>query len=151
MFNVASGLGKLKGEALALTFGMLVVLVTFEDSHLAYQVGNLDLIFGLAFWKILEVVYPVASVVVFLLYAKEKQSLRIDLRAALIFLSYLVVLSLICLDDIGLLLNVPINPPVEYWIITEWTYPFYAIVAFFLFGKTAGPKKTKPNNYVTLN
>ncbi len=120
---------------------MLVILVTFEDSHLAYQVGNLDLIFGLAFWKILEVAYPVASVAVFLLYAKEKHSLRINLRPALIFLSYLVVLSLTSLDDVASVLNLTLNPPIQYWIVIEWIYPFYAIIAFFLFGKTIGTEK----------
>ncbi len=119
---------------------MFVILVTFEDSHLAYQIENLDLIFGPAFWKILEVAFPVASIAVFLLYAREKRSLRLDLRATVIFLSYLVVLSLICVYDFGLFLNFPINPPVEYWIIMEWIYPVCAIIAFFLFGRTTAPK-----------
>jgi hypothetical protein len=60
-------------------------LITFGDSHLAGNVGNLDTIFGLIFWRLLDVVYPVASVVVFLLYGREKHGMKIDLRSALIF------------------------------------------------------------------
>jgi len=133
----------LKSEVLALIFGMLIILITFGDAHLAFQVGNLDTIFGLTYWKLLDVIYPVASVLVFLLYGKEKNSLRLNLRIIIIFLSYLSVLSLICLDDVVLVLNLNVTPPIEYWIIIEWIFPIYAIIAFFLFGRVTRPRKTQ--------
>jgi hypothetical protein len=136
----------MKSELLALAFGMLIILITFGDAHLESQVGNLDTIFGLTFWKALDVVYPVASLVVFLLYGRQKNSLRVTLRTAVIFLSYLAVLSLICLDDVAIALNLPVNPPVQYWIVMEWGYPIYAIVAFFLFGRT---NRTEQQSLVT--
>lgn len=55
----------LKSEVLALTFGVLLILITFGDSHLVYFVGNLDTIFGLAFWEPLDVLYKFASIVVY--------------------------------------------------------------------------------------
>jgi hypothetical protein len=131
----------MKKEILALTFGMLIILITFGDSHLVSQVGNLDTIFGLAYWRLFDVVYPVASVMVFLLYGKEKGGLKINLLTVLIFSSYLGALALICLDDIGIVLNLSIVPPVEYWVIMEWLYPIYAVIAFALFGKTNQAKK----------
>ena len=55
----------MKKEILALAFGMLIFLITFGDSHLASNVGNLDTIFGLTFWRLLDVVYPALTIVVF--------------------------------------------------------------------------------------
>ena len=90
----------MKKEILALAFGMLIILTTFGDSHLAGNVGNLDTIFGLTFWRLLDVVYPVLSIVVFLMYGREKQGLKINLRSTVIFSGFLVLLALMCLDDL---------------------------------------------------
>jgi hypothetical protein len=102
----------------------------------AGNVGNLDTIFGLTFWRLLDVVYPVLSIVVFLIYGREKHGLKINLRLAVIFSGFLVLLALICLDDLAIVLNVSIEPPVHVWVIMEWGYPVLSIIAFFLFGKT---------------
>jgi hypothetical protein len=126
----------MKKEILALAFGMLIILITFGDSHLAGNVGNLDTIFGLTFWRLLDVVYPVLSIVVFLMYGREKHGLKINLRSAVIFSGFLVLLALICLDDIAIVLNVSIEAPVHFWVIMEWVYPIFSIIAFFLFGKS---------------
>ena len=92
----------LKSEIIALTFGILLILLTFGDAHLVGSVGNLDTIFGLAFWKPLDVVYSLASIVVFLLYGKVKGGLRFNVVTMLVLLSYLFALALISLDDIAL-------------------------------------------------
>jgi hypothetical protein len=61
-----------KSEVLALAFGALLIFVTFGDAHIYWFIGNLDTIFGLTFWRVLDVFYPVASAVVFLLYGWVK-------------------------------------------------------------------------------
>ena len=62
----------IKSEFLTLTFGGLLILVTFGDDHLANNIGNLDTIFGLHLWPVLDIVYPIASIGVFLLYGYVK-------------------------------------------------------------------------------
>jgi hypothetical protein len=126
----------LKSEIIALAFGALLILLTFGDAHLVGYVGNLDTIFGPAFWKPLDVLYPLASIVVFLLYGKVKGGLRFNLVTMLVFLSYLFALALISLDDITLVLNLQITLSKDYWITVEWFYPIYSSIAFFIFGRT---------------
>ena len=41
-------------------------------------IGNLDTIFGIGAWQLLDVAYPVASIAVFLLYGRAKGGLRIS-------------------------------------------------------------------------
>ncbi len=125
----------LKTEILTLAFGMLVILVTFGDAHLAWQVGNLDTIFGLAFWRLLDTAYPLLSITVFLLYGREKGGIKINPLTIGIFVTYLVALTLINIDDIALVLNLVIMPARSYWVAMEWFYPIYSIIAFFIFGK----------------
>ncbi len=125
----------MKSEILALIFGMLLILVTFGDSHLSSEIGNLDTIFGLTYWKLLDVVYPVASVIVFLLYGKIRNGIKLNLQKILILISFLIALALISLDDVAIVLNLTIDLSHEYWIIIEWIYPIYSAIAFFLFGK----------------
>ena len=132
----------LKSEFTALAFGLLIILLTFGDSHLVGRIGNLDTIFGLAFWKPLDVTYPLASILIFLLYGKLKGGLRINAATLLVFLSYLFALALISLDDIALVLRLQVTPPKDYWIAVEWFYPIYSTVAFFIFGKANEFKKT---------
>jgi len=126
---------RLKSEVLALAFGMLLILVTFGDAHLARHIGNLDTIFGLGFWRLLDVLYPLLSICVFLLYGREKGGLKINPLTVGLFISYLVALALVSVDDIALVLNLPITPPRTYWIAMEWFYPIYSIIAFFIFGR----------------
>jgi hypothetical protein len=125
----------LKSEIIAVTFGVLLILVTFGDAHLVGYVGNLDSIFGPAFWKPLDVLYALVSIVVFLLYGKVKGGLRLDAVTMLMLLSYLFALALISLDDVGLVLNLQITMPKGYWIAVEWFYPIYSTIAFFIFGR----------------
>jgi hypothetical protein len=125
----------LKSEIIALIFGVLLVLLTFGDAHLVVYVGNLDTIFGLAFWKLLDVLYVLASILVFLLYGKVKGSLRFNVVTMLVFLSYLFALALISLDDIALALKLQMTLSKGYWIAIEWFYPIYSSIAFFIFGR----------------
>jgi len=124
-----------KSEIIALAFGALLILLTFGDAHLVYYVGNLDSIFGSFFWKPLDVMYALASILVFLLYGKVKGGLRFNVVTMLLFLSYLVALALISVDDISLVLNLQITMSNGYWIAVEWFYPIYSSIAFFIFGR----------------
>jgi hypothetical protein len=132
----------LKTEIIALTFGALLILLTFGDSHLVRYVGNLDTTFGLTFWKLLDVLYPLVSIVVFLLYGKVKGGLRFNVVTMLVFLSYLFALALISLDDIVLVLKLQITLSKDYWIAVEWFYPIYSSIAFFIFGRANEVEKT---------
>lgn len=131
----------LKSEITALAFGVLLILLTFGDNHLVDEVGNLDTIFGHAFWKPFDVLYVLASVAVFLLYGKVKGSLRFNMATMLTFLSYLFALALISLDDIAFVLNLQITLPKDYWIAVEWLYPIYSSIAFFIFGRASKLEK----------
>jgi hypothetical protein len=132
----------LKSEVLALVFGMLLILATFGDSHLTWNVGNLDVVFGHVLWPLLDVVYCLASIVVFLLYGWVKGGLRINVWTVGVFLSFLVAFALISVDDVALVLNRPIMLSKGYWAVVEWFYPFYSVFAFFVFGKANQVKKT---------
>jgi len=131
-FNQANGL---RSEVIALVFGMLLILITFGDNHLVWSIGNLDTIFGRFYWRFLDVFYPLASILVFLLYGKAKGGLRINTLTIMTFLSYLVVLTLVIIDDIAVTLHLSIFPTTSYWTIMEWVYPIYSCIAFFIFGK----------------
>lgn len=128
-----------KSEVLALVFGVLLILVTFGDNHFGriagVAVGNLDTIFGYRLWPVMDVIYPLATVAVFLLYGFAKGGkLRINLKTALLFASFLLVLSLMNVDDIAIGLNLMIYFSRVYWVAISWVYPIYGAVAFFLFG-----------------
>ncbi len=87
-------------------------------------------------WPVLDVIWPVATMAIFLLYGREKgNGLKINPTTILLFLSFPIVLTLIDADDITFVLRIPFNEPRIYWIIAMWVYPVYSGVAFFLFGK----------------
>ncbi len=126
----------LRSEILALAFGALLICVTFGDAHIYWFIGNLDTIFGLAFWRAMDVFYPLASISVFLLYGWEKgKGLKINSITILLFVSFVAALALVNIDDIAQVLNITFSPPKTYWVAIEWVYPIYSSVAFFLFGK----------------
>lgn len=128
--------GAEKSEILTLIFGMLLILVTFGDSHTNRVVGNLDTIFGQTLWPVLDILYPLASISVFLLYGYVKgNGLKINSMTVLLFASFIAVLTLFIFDDILQPLNIMLLIPKTYWIIIMWVYPIYSIFAFFLFGR----------------
>ncbi len=132
----------LRSEVLALAFGVFVVLLVFGDSHLIGYIGNLDTIFGVTYWKLVDVFYPVGAIAVFLLYGKTKGGLRINVLTIAMLLSFLVALALIDLDDIVLVLNLNITPVKSYWVAAELFFPIYSVIAFFVFGKANQIEKT---------
>ena len=139
----------LRSDVLAFVFGALVILVTFGDDYLRVEggrttVGNLDTIFGFGAWPILDAVYFGASIAVFLLYAWTKGGgrLRFNLASILTFVSFLVVLTSISIDDVARVLRLPLHPPVVYWDVVSWVYPACSLVAFFLFGIANQSKKS---------
>jgi hypothetical protein len=125
-----------RSEILAFAFGTLLIFLTFGDNYLSRNIGNLDTIFGHGLWPILDIVWPVATIAIFLLYGREKGNrLKINPTTVLLFLSFLTVLTLIDADDIAFVLRIPFNEPKTYWNVVMWVYPVYSFVAFFLFGK----------------
>ena len=132
----------LKSEAIAFFFGVLLILLTFGDSRFQIAatgsaIGNLDSILGPTLWPVLDVVYPLATIVVFLLYGWSKQEkLRINITTIVLFLSFLAVLTLMIADDIAEGLGfLSFHPPQLYWNIISSVYPIYSALVFFLFGK----------------
>ena len=125
-----------KSEILAFVFGVLLIFLTFGDDHLSRSIGNLDTIFGIGFWPIMDVFLPLATIAIFLLYGHEKgNGLKISPKTVLLFLSFLAVLTLTVADDITSVLKIPFNEPNAYWIVIMWVYPVYSFAAFLLFGK----------------
>jgi hypothetical protein len=128
--------GAEKSEIIAFAFGVLLILVTFGDGHIYWFVGNLDTIFGLVFWRALDTFYPLASIVIFLLYGWVKvDRLKINSVTVLLFASFVAVLALIYIDDIVQLMKLNMLPQRLYWTVITWAYPFYSSIAFFLFGR----------------
>ena len=135
----------LKTEILSLIFGALLLFVTFGDDYLTsaigLRVGNLDAAFGLRLWPSTDVIYPLATIAVFLVYGWAKGGrLKMTRITVLLFLSFLAVLALMILDDITVGLDrvsieVQTNLPEIYWVVISSVYPIYSAIAFFLFGR----------------
>jgi hypothetical protein len=116
------------------------VLVTFGDSNLGkiggVTIGNLDTIFGYRLWPAMDVIYPLATITVFLLFGYVKgNGFRVNVATVLLFVSFLAALALMNIDDIAIVLQLAVYPPKAYWVAISWIYPVYAACAFFLFGK----------------
>jgi hypothetical protein len=129
----------LKRDVFAFLFGVLLILVTFGDDHLGkiagVAIGNLDTIFGYGLWPVMDVVYPLATIAVFLLYGYMKRgTFRINLTTIFLFMSFLAALALMSIDDIAIALSVAFYPPTTYWIAISLIYPVIAACTFFLFG-----------------
>ena len=129
-----------RSEVLAFAFGVLLILVTFGDDHLGriagVAIGNLDTIFGYTLWPLMDVIYPLATIAVFLFYGSVKgKGLRINWVPVLLFVSFLAALALMNFDDIAIALQLAIYPPRAYWVAITGIYPAYAALSFFLFGK----------------
>jgi hypothetical protein len=130
-------------ELCALVFGALLIMIDFGDGHIVDVVGNLDAIFGLDFWRVLDVLIPALSVLVFLLYGKVKGGFRFNKLSALAFVSFIVMLVLITVDDIGIVLHFHVDLSKNYWRVVEWVFPLVSAFAFFIFGKANQPRGEK--------
>jgi hypothetical protein len=123
-----------KRETLALVFGMLIVLIIFGDALQGDRAGNLDTVFGETYGHLMDVIYPFASIVVFLLYGKSKRGIQIRMATILLFLAFLAGLSIIQFDDFFVLLNHPITLPWIWWTTARWCFLFISAGSFFAFG-----------------
>ncbi len=136
---------RFRGEVLAFAFGVLLILVTFGDDNLGriggVTIGNLDTIIGRVMWPVLDVVYPLTTITVFLLFGLVKGGrLRTEWDTLFLFSSFLLVLALINIDDIIIGLNragfvFSLFLSRLYWAAISWIYPVYSAAAFFLFGR----------------
>ena len=142
-----------KSESIALVFGALIVFNLFEDRAQLDWVGNLDAIFGLTFWPLMNVVYPLAAVVVFLLYGKSKGSLHFQWTSIMLFAAFLAATVILRLDDVFKILNYIgidylIDLPAIYWTVARCLYLFTAIGTFFTFGSACkrGRQKAMKGN-----
>ena len=124
----------LKSEVLALVFGMLIILITFGDARVNPLVGNLDNIFGRFFWPSTDVLFPLALIIVFLLYGKVRGGLRIHVLTIAVFLIFLMSLAVIIIDDIFEVLQISMKWPHMYWGIAQWVFPFVAASSFIALG-----------------
>lgn len=127
-----------KREILALVFGMLIILIIFGDALQGDNAGNLDTVFGQAYGHLMDVIYPLASILVFLLYGKFKGGIKIHIANILLFLVFLVGLSLIQFDDFFVLFHHTITLPWVWWTTVRWCFLFISVGSFFAFGWVSG-------------
>ncbi len=131
-------------ELFSFVFGVVLILLTFGDDHLGkiagVTIGNLDTIFGYKLWPILDLIYPLTAVVIFLLYGWTNGTTpRTRWSSTFLFLSFLLVLGLFSIDDIGIGLHnlgfqLGVALPRVYWLALSWAFPVYSGLSFFLFG-----------------
>ena len=135
---------KFTSEVLAFLFGVLVIMLTFGDCHINPTIGNLDTIFGHALWPVMDVIYPLATILVFLAYGNVKGigGLKFNAKAVLPLIAFLLALFLISVDDVSQVLNLGLTFPKTYWIAMMWLYPIVSFLAFFGFG-VANEKASK--------
>jgi hypothetical protein len=138
-----------KSESLALVFGMLIIFMIFGDAAHFDWVGNLDTIFGLRYWHLMDVLYPLTSIVVFLLYGKSKGSLHFRRTSIRLFVVFLIAIVIMQFDDIFVVFNHPIILPDIYWTTDRCLYLFTAITTFFAFGRSCRNKSPESNQRKT--
>ncbi len=85
----------------------------------------------------MDVIYPVASILLFLAYgqAKGDGTLKINSKTILPLAGYVLVLLLISVDDFSDVLNLGLKFPEAYWIAMMWLYPLISFVTFFSYGQ----------------
>ncbi len=129
-----------KRESLALIFGMLVMLIIFGDGvHVRspgapQSIGNLDTIFGITYWPLMDVIYPLASIATFLLYGKVKGGMQFNATTTTLFVFLLIGLAIMQFDDIFVVIRHPITLPDTYWAVARWLYLFISTGSFLTFG-----------------
>jgi hypothetical protein len=128
---------KLKSEVLAFLFGVFIILLTFGDDYAGPTIGNLDTIFGLRFWPLMDTIYPLASILIFLAYgeAKGNGDLKFSAKTVIPYIVFILALLLISIDDVSQVLNLGLNFPEIYWKAMMWLYPIISFLAFFSFGE----------------
>jgi hypothetical protein len=136
---------------LSLIFGLLLILMDFNDnSPLSLGIGNLDQILGPSMYHAVEVIYPLGSIAVFLLFGMvcrnigrnepKKMARRFSYQmplAAIALVFYLLLLGLDDLDDFSKALNLQLILGANYLFAMEAIYPSGSFILFLLFGKFA--------------
>ena len=114
-------------------------MLTFGDDHTGPTIGNLDTIFGLRLWPVMDVVYPLASILVFLAYGQAKRNgkTKFNPKAIVPLVVFGLSLLLICIDDISDVLNLGLRLPETYWIAVMWLYPVISFLTFFSYGQAS--------------
>jgi hypothetical protein len=127
---------KFKSEMLAFLFGVLVILLIFGDQHMSPTIGNLDTIFGLRFWPLLDAAYFLGSIGVFLAYGHSKGgALKFNPKTLVPLTAFVVALFMISVDDFFSVLSLDWKLPEPYWIAAMWLYLVVSFFAFFCFGE----------------
>ena len=140
----------LKSEFLALIFGLLLVFITFGDQPLGTvsgtTVGNLDTIFGLQLWPVMDVVYPLLAIVVFLLYGWVKSGeFRFKTSTFLLFASFLAMLFLINIDDVAQVFDVSFHLSRTILMVVSWAFLILGGLVFLVYGKLNEQKPKSPS------
>ena len=128
---------KFKTEAIVFLFGALVIMLNFGDDHTGPTIGNLDTIFGLRLWPLMDLIYPLASILLFLAYGEAKGggTTKFNRKTILPLAGYLLALVLISVDDISTVLNLGLTLPETYWITAMWLYPILSFLTLFTYGQ----------------
>lgn len=121
-------------ELFSLFFGMLMMLIIFGDQMPIHWVGNLDTIFGTTIAPLMDMIYPLSSVIVFLGYGKSKGPIQLRFTCILLFFVFIASIALIQFDDVFVVFGHPIVLPDIYWTTARWLYFIIAPVTFFIFG-----------------
>ena len=129
-----------KSEFLALIFGLLLVFITFGDQPLGtasgITVGNLDTIFGLRLWPVMDVIYPLFAIAVFLLYGWVKSGeFRVRTSTFLLFASFLALLFLISMDDVAQVFDLTIHLSRTILMVVSWAFMIFGGLTFLAYGK----------------
>ena len=139
-----------KSEFLALLFGLLLVFITFGDQPLGtvsgITVGNLDTIFGLQLWPVMDVVYPALAICVFLLYGWAKRGeFRFKAGTFLLFASFLIMLFLISIDDAAQVFGESFHFSSTILIVVSWAFLILGGLIFLFYGKLNEKKSESPS------
>jgi hypothetical protein len=133
-------------DFLALFFGMVVILIIFGDNRPVPYVGNLDVIFGRGLWPFMDVIYPAASIALFLFYGRSKGPLKLEPGSIWPFLIFLAAALMIQIDDIFQALRHPVVLPDSYWTAAKWLYFIMAVSTFLVFGAICAQNKRQTRN-----
>lgn len=116
---------------------MLIIMLNFGDDHTSPTIGNLDTIFGLRLWPLMDIIYPLVTILIFLYYGKAKGNgeLKFNAKTVTLFIVFFLGLFLISIDDVSLVLRLGLTFPEIYWIAMMWLYPIISFLAFFSFGE----------------
>ena len=139
-----------KSEFLALIFGLLLVLITFGDQPLGtvsgITVGNLDTIFGLQLWPVMDIVYPLLAITVFLLYGWVKSGeFRFRTETLLLLASFLALLFLINIDDVGQIFDLTIRLSRTRLMVVSGAFLILGSLVFLTYGKLNEKKPKAPS------